>query len=164
MTLESLEIASNDFNASVNTSALVLPAVELPADGLPLLAARAGLAPGARTVDHTLGLDQAFRIGAALTSSGTTSSEAAGDGSASTSTSATIMAGLGFDSSAFADDGRGEASLGRDFGMAGIIGLADLVLATGVVSPCAGNEGLCCEDGVVGWVESYKQVSQCYTT
>lgn len=159
VTFESLDTALNDLNAWARDSEFDFPRVET--EGPPLFVAADDdvVAAGLKRPAHALGLAQALGGGEiTLASSVAVSSDLAPSVLFSVcSTSATAFCDCG--SSRAFSDGALEESRATAFGRAGMIGTAgkaDLVGfgATGVVSPAAGNDGCCVEEGVVGLVDS----------
>lgn len=156
---ESLDSALKDLNASARDSDMDFPKVEtVPCT--PLLAAdKEAVAAGLKRPAHAFGLAQALGGGEmALASSAWVSSTAGICVLVSVCpTSAVGIWGCG-SSWAFSDGGLEEfrATAFGKAGMMGTAGKANLVGfgATGVVSPAAGKEGCCVDDGVVGFVES----------
>ncbi len=153
-TFDSLEIALNNLNASASDSEFVLPkpgAAAARPDSLE--AAVDVVTAGLKRPVHSFGVVQAFGAGSL------TSSVAPGSASATSAFAASgppSVADPRGSSPVFSGAGLGD-SREAAFGIAGTTGtvdLCDFFGATGVVSPPAGIECCCIEDGVVGLVDS----------
>ena len=157
-TFESLDTASNDLSASAKDSALDFPklgAVVFP----PLLDAAEEAVAGLNRPAQAFGLAQALGGGEMIV--------ACSAGASLTTVAPSLFSFCSASGIAFSTCGSSGAfsdtilvgSRATAFGSAGITGTAGKVDllgfgATGVVSPGAGNEGCCIEDGVVGFVDS----------
>lgn len=158
-TLESLDTALKDFNASATDSELDFPRVEI--ESPPLFAATDDnvAAAGWKMPAHAFGLPQALGGGElTLVSSAAVSSDLGASALSSVCSASATAFWDCISSAAFSEEAL-EESRATAFGKAGIMGIAGKADfagfgATGVLSPADGNEGCCVEDGVVGFVDS----------
>jgi hypothetical protein len=153
-TFESLDTALNDLNASATDSELDFPKVET--DSPPLFVTDDVV--GLKIPAHVFGFCQALGGGEIVLVSSVVSSDLEASALSSICSTSTTAFGDCVPSTAFSEGGldegcataRGKAGMIGTAGKAGFVGFE----ATGVVSPAAGNEVCCAEEGVVGFVDS----------